>query len=879
MKKVISFILVLTMISSFFTFTTNVMADDVDKWDGTIGSGFDGGTGTEANPYLISCGKSLAYLAATVNSSKGETNAFSGKYFKMTNSIDLDNKEWIPIGYLSEGAQATSCYFGGIFDGAGYCIYNLNAITYRGADNSANVLNCGVGLFGVVQTDTGMIKNLGIESGTITCNGGIAGGVVGVLSGRACISNCYSRVTIKASVTGSGNSNWAKIGGIVGQCKYDNTISDCVSYSTLTTLGGAGWSGETAVGGICGDVAWNSVANTIKMTIRNCYFDGNIYSTYPKSGGILGTQRNAVVTVENCHAGGVVSGTNTPIQGYFIGYYNEGGTYTYLNNKVYTGKYINATIMYENTSFTCAGSIVGSNDTGGTSALADKIEIISAELKVPCANNESFILSTERGIELAKVIREGSATVDGQLDEAYLSSCRMLDYTSRKNVLSEAEWLGADADIYAMADYQNLYIAAYVRDGNIVNTGDTIDGVDFFLSFNGGRNVFTVSARVDGSVTLDGTDLSVDDIKHSANVENGAYVIELSLPVGTMFAYSSLGIGVTVNDVTESGVMKFSELEEGTVRQYPFGIIHGRPGVSVTAVNIEEEEIRLLLGQSVMLGASVTPIDSYDRSLRWESNDPSVAIVDENGKVTASTVGEAIITATSNDGSFIDTCKVIVSAVAVTGVSISMEELTLTVGRRKMLSCTITPLDAENKEVVWSSSDPDVITVSENGLVTAQKAGSAVITVTSADGGFTATCKVNAVSHLIDIIIEKENYEIKVGETQQIGLLLTPEDANDSTWIWSCDNTDVCTVDENGVLVGVGAGTAIVTLRTDNGMIERSCTVTVTAQINDTETSSDTNEERKGGCLSSMVVPFTVTGIILILGVAVFMRKEERDEA
>lgn len=887
MKKIISLLVALTMLSALLAcFSFNASAEGVaDKWDGTVGSGFDGGTGTEANPYLIGSGKTLAYLATTVNSSKGETNAFSGKYFKMTNSIDLDNKTWTPIGYLSEGAQATSCYFGGIFDGAGYCIYNLNVTTYRGADSYANVLNCGVGLFGVVQTDTGVIKNLGIESGTVTCTGGMAGGVVGILAGKASVSNCYSKATVKANCSFSGNTSWAKIGGIVGQCKWQNTISDCVSYATLSTAGTGGWSGEGAVGGICGDVAWNKDANVISATIKNCYFDGNVYSANQKCGGILGTQRNAIVTVENCHAGGTVAGNNSGVRGYFIGYYSEGGTYSYSNSKVYTGKYTSDKVKYDEKELACATAVVGSTDGDGTTALTEKIEIVSSELNIPCAQYENFVIQTEHGeelVKLAKTVREGTAQIDGVLDEAYLSSCRMLDYTSRKNALSEAEWSGADADIYVMADYEYIYIAACVKDKNMTSTGDAIDGIDFSLSFDGGKSVFTVCVKIDGSVTLGGTtNISVGDIKSAVKTGENTYTAELAVPVGTVFRYGSLGIGVTVNDVTESGTLKFSEVESGCVIQYPIGVIHGRPGVSVTGVTLEEKEIDLILGQSVVLSANITPVDSYDRSLTWESSAPNVAIVDENGKVTASTVGEAIITVTTSDGQFKDTCKVTVSAIAVKGISISTEELTLSVGRRKMLTCTVTPSDAENKEVIWSSSNPDVVTVSENGLVTAQRSGSAIVTVTTVDGGFTATCKVYAVSHLTDLKIENENYLLKVGETQQIGLILTPEDANDSTWTWSSDNEAVCTVDENGLITGIGEGTATVTLRTANGMIEKSCTVNVTAAVDDVngdnKDASDTNGESKSGCSSSVAVPFTVFGVIMI-AVATFIGKEKKNE-
>ena len=112
--------------------------------------------------------------------------------------------------------------------------------------------------------------------------------------------------------------------------------------------------------------------------------------------------------------------------------------------------------------------------------------------------------------------------------------------------------------------------------------------------------------------------------------------------------------------------------------------------------------------------------------------------------MTAVAAGEAEITVTTTDGAKTATCAVTVtaSAVAVESVSLNKTELSLIVGAEETLTATVLPENADNKAVTWSSSDESVATVDANGKVKAIAIGEAVITVTTADGGKTASCTV-----------------------------------------------------------------------------------------------------------------------------------------
>lgn len=191
------------------------------------------------------------------------------------------------------------------------------------------------------------------------------------------------------------------------------------------------------------------------------------------------------------------------------------------------------------------------------------------------------------------------------------------------------------------------------------------------------------------------------------------------------------------------------------------------------------------------------------------------------------------------------TCTVTVKAkpvetVAVTGVTLNETELTLEEGETADLTATIAPENATNKNMTWTSSDPDTATVDENGHVTAKKAGEtpAVITVTTEDGGKTATCKVT-VNEKTVTPPEQEKPSIELNQTTltltlQEGvevtetLIATTKNAGEAAVSWSSSNEAVATV-ENGTVKALTAGNTTITaqITVDGEVYKATCTVTV----------------------------------------------------
>jgi uncharacterized protein (TIGR02145 family) len=169
--------------------------------------------------------------------------------------------------------------------------------------------------------------------------------------------------------------------------------------------------------------------------------------------------------------------------------------------------------------------------------------------------------------------------------------------------------------------------------------------------------------------------------------------------------------------------------------------------------------------------------------------------------------------------------------IAVTGVGLDKTTIALVEEDTATLTATVTPETASNKAVTWSSDDSTIATVDENGLVTAVKAGSATITVTTDDGEMTADCEVTVAAKVIEVTgvtLNKSTLLLLALEaTETLTATVTPETATDKAVTWSSDDSTIATVDENGLITAVKAGSATITVTTADGSYTADCAVTV----------------------------------------------------
>jgi uncharacterized protein YjdB len=169
---------------------------------------------------------------------------------------------------------------------------------------------------------------------------------------------------------------------------------------------------------------------------------------------------------------------------------------------------------------------------------------------------------------------------------------------------------------------------------------------------------------------------------------------------------------------------------------------------AVTGVTLYPATLTLVEGGAPFkLTATVLPSDAANKAVTWSVCNPAIITVDQIGNVTPVGVGTCVVTVTTEGGGFTATCLVTVIGkddyVPVTGVALDKSELNLTVGGASaQLTAAVSPDNASIKAVAWSVCNPAVVTVAQTGLVTPVGEGTCYITVTTQDGGFTATCKV-----------------------------------------------------------------------------------------------------------------------------------------
>ncbi len=250
-----------------------------------------------------------------------------------------------------------------------------------------------------------------------------------------------------------------------------------------------------------------------------------------------------------------------------------------------------------------------------------------------------------------------------------------------------------------------------------------------------------------------------------------------------------------------------------------------------TSITLDKSEINLEAKETTTLVAIVLPELTTDKSVEWSSSDESIAIVDENGIVTAIAVGEATITATIVDGTNLSaTCKVSVIPTLATSITLDKTEISLEAKETDTLVATVLPELATEKSVEWSSSDESIAIVDENGIVTAIAVGEATITATTVDGSnLSATCKVTVVPTLAETItLDKTEISLEATETATLIVTVLPELTTDKSVEWSSSNEAVAVVDENGVVTAVAVGEATITATTvDDSNLSASCKVTV----------------------------------------------------
>ena len=215
------------------------------------------------------------------------------------------------------------------------------------------------------------------------------------------------------------------------------------------------------------------------------------------------------------------------------------------------------------------------------------------------------------------------------------------------------------------------------------------------------------------------------------------------------------------------------------------------------------------IGDSLELSASITPENIDDPSIVWSSSDEEIAMVDQNGLVKTLAEGEVTIYAKAANG-VTGEMTFAVKEKYVESIELSEVSLNLLLQETHTLTAVVTPADATFPEITWSSSDPSVVKVSENGTVFAIGCGNAVVTATSTNG-VTASASISVTEIVAERIEIVGGTQFYLNEAAALTADIYPENTTIKDVVWTSSDPTIADIDENGNLKCLAPGVVTIT--------------------------------------------------------------------
>ena len=254
--------------------------------------------------------------------------------------------------------------------------------------------------------------------------------------------------------------------------------------------------------------------------------------------------------------------------------------------------------------------------------------------------------------------------------------------------------------------------------------------------------------------------------------------------------------------------------------------------IEATDIKLSESEKTMTTGESFRLEYTIEPENTTNKEVEWESSDKTIATVNADGEVTAVSDGECTITVKVKGSDTSAKCVVKVNPIKVTGVTLNETTKSIEAGKSFTLTATVSPENAKDKSIKWSSSDPNIAKV-EDGLVTALAKGTCNIIATTNDGNFKAQCSVNVLPISVKgVLVTESSVKILNGESYTFTYSILPENAENKNVKFSSSAHNTVSVDNNGKVTALKEGTSTITITTEDGAHTATCEV-VSAEISD----------------------------------------------
>lgn len=253
--------------------------------------------------------------------------------------------------------------------------------------------------------------------------------------------------------------------------------------------------------------------------------------------------------------------------------------------------------------------------------------------------------------------------------------------------------------------------------------------------------------------------------------------------------------------------------------------------------------------------------ESEDVIINWKSSNENIVKVDETGKVTAITGGTSTITATTSQNETINISIEVVVIIPPTGLTLAdgtnslttTSNITMNSGTTKTILATISPTNATNKKITWTSNNTNIATVDSTGKIIAKSSGTATITAKT-ENGISTSFKVTVIVPVTSITLSQTSLTLYTPNTTQLTATINPTTATDKNITWTSSDSSIATVDSTGKVTAKSSGTVTITAISSNG-VRANCTVKVnnpTISVNQTSITIMDEE--------STTIPVTLTG-------------------
>ncbi|MCR5848676.1 MAG: Ig-like domain-containing protein [Lachnospiraceae bacterium] len=339
--------------------------------------------------------------------------------------------------------------------------------------------------------------------------------------------------------------------------------------------------------------------------------------------------------------------------------------------------------------------------------------------------------------------------------------------------------------------------------------------------------VYQVINVIDEAVDMDDVDLSQEDDQDN-DVDEGPK-LEDTVPFVEPSAVQDY-IKIAKSDIQDPRTIGTQNADGGFRRVYgeiaddPYTTDPDTPAppsdVFISKITIGGSN-NIAVGEETGLSIAIEPDNATSKDVTWSSSDPNVASVDGTGKVRGLKAGTTTIVATAVDANHVQSNGHVITVENRTVLveAITLENASVTLGGETTMRAVVTPENATNKTLAWSSDKPDIVSVDGNGTVKGLKAGTAIITAKSTDGSeksASATVTVTETNILIESIT-LQGGEVAIGGKTTLKATITPENASNKTLTWSSSDTTIATVNGNGEVTGLKEGTVKITAKTTDG--------------------------------------------------------------